>query len=165
MILTKAWQPPLQCRQWSVHCLGDTNTCGNRNGLGNTYTEGSSTPICGWKTIFLVRCRGGSLLGLRWCQRIQLLIIDLACSQQNGADHPKESKRRNWERARYTIHTVCHDAMDGRQAISYNFKHFPKKESSCRIVHAGYNELCPCSRLLVTIPHHVWAVTLPSAPS
>ena len=55
--------------------------------------------------------------------------------------------------------------MDGRQAISYNSKHFPKKESSCRIVHAGYNELCPCSRLLVSIPHHVWAVTLPWAPS
>ena len=29
--LTKAWRPPLQCRQWSVHCLGDTNTCGIRN--------------------------------------------------------------------------------------------------------------------------------------
>ena len=26
----KAWRPPLQCRQWSVHCLGDTNTCGIR---------------------------------------------------------------------------------------------------------------------------------------
>ena len=113
LILTKVWRPPPQCRQWSIHCLGNTNTCGNRIGLGNTYTEGSSTPICGWKTIFLVRCRGGSLLGLRWCQRIQLLIIDLACSQQNGADHPKESKRRNWERARYTIHNVCHD-RDGR---------------------------------------------------
>ena len=29
-VLTKAWRPPLQCRQWSVHCLGDTNTCGIR---------------------------------------------------------------------------------------------------------------------------------------
>ena len=33
-VLTKAWRPPLQCRQWSVHCLGDTNTCGIRYGLG-----------------------------------------------------------------------------------------------------------------------------------
>ena len=32
-ILTKAWRPPLQCRQWSVLCLGDTNTCGIRNVL------------------------------------------------------------------------------------------------------------------------------------
>ena len=32
-VLTKAWRPPLQCRQWSVHCLGDTNTCGIRYGL------------------------------------------------------------------------------------------------------------------------------------
>ena len=31
--LTKAWRPPLQCRQWSVHCLGDTNTCGIRYDL------------------------------------------------------------------------------------------------------------------------------------
>ena len=30
--LTEAWRPPLQCRQWSVHCLGDTNTCGIRYG-------------------------------------------------------------------------------------------------------------------------------------
>ena len=100
-------------------------------GLGNTYTEGthhsSLTPICGWKTIFLVRCRGGSLLGLRWCQRIQLLIIDLACSQQNGADHPKESKRRNWERARYKIHTVCHN-RDGRQTGNFlQFQTFPEE--------------------------------------
>ena len=28
----KAWRPPLQCRQWSFHCLGDTNTCGIRYG-------------------------------------------------------------------------------------------------------------------------------------
>ena len=32
LISTKAWRPPQQCRQWSVHCLGDTNTCSNRNG-------------------------------------------------------------------------------------------------------------------------------------
>ena len=31
-VLTKAWRPPLQCRQWSFHCLGDTNTCGIRYG-------------------------------------------------------------------------------------------------------------------------------------
>ena len=29
-VLTKAWRPPLQCRQWSFHCLGDTNACGIR---------------------------------------------------------------------------------------------------------------------------------------
>ena len=32
-VLTKAWRPPQQCRQWSIHCLGDANTCGNRNDL------------------------------------------------------------------------------------------------------------------------------------
>ena len=32
LVLTKAWRPPLQCRQWSFHCLGDTNTCGIRYG-------------------------------------------------------------------------------------------------------------------------------------
>ena len=35
-VLTKAWRPPLQCRQWSVHCLGDTNTCGIRYGVGES---------------------------------------------------------------------------------------------------------------------------------
>ena len=34
--LTEAWRPALQCRQWSVHCLGDTNTCGTRNGVGSS---------------------------------------------------------------------------------------------------------------------------------
>ena len=29
-VLTKAWPPPSMRCQWSVHCLGDTNTCGNR---------------------------------------------------------------------------------------------------------------------------------------
>ena len=32
-VLTKAWRPPLQCRQWSVHCFGDSNTCGIRNAV------------------------------------------------------------------------------------------------------------------------------------
>ena len=32
--LTKAWRPFSKCHQWSVHCLGDANTCGNRFGLG-----------------------------------------------------------------------------------------------------------------------------------
>ena len=36
-VLTKAWRPPLQCRQWSVHCLGDTNTCGIRYGTVCTF--------------------------------------------------------------------------------------------------------------------------------
>ena len=39
-VLTKAWRPPLQCRQWSVHCLGDTNTCGNRNGSSTNIQAG-----------------------------------------------------------------------------------------------------------------------------
>ena len=128
-------------------------------GLGNHHS--SLRPNCGWKTIFLVRCRRGSLLGLRWCQRIQLLIIDLACSQQNGAT-TRRSPKGGTGNGRDTRYTPCATTeMDSRQAISYNSKHFPKKESSCRIVHAAYNELCPCSRLLVSIPHHVWAVTLP----
>ena len=38
LVLTKAGRPPPQCRQCSIHCLGDTNTCGNRNGLGDTST-------------------------------------------------------------------------------------------------------------------------------
>ena len=37
-LLTKAWRPPLQCRQWSVHCLGDTNTWGIRYGQGHYLT-------------------------------------------------------------------------------------------------------------------------------
>ena len=53
-VITKAWRPPLQCRQWSVHCLGDTNTCGIRFDLThykqttpdlaakNTYVKGTS---------------------------------------------------------------------------------------------------------------------------
>ena len=32
LILTKAWRPPSECCQWSVHYLGDINTCGNRFG-------------------------------------------------------------------------------------------------------------------------------------
>ena len=28
------WRLPPECRQWSIHCLGDTNTCGNCNGDG-----------------------------------------------------------------------------------------------------------------------------------
>ena len=34
--LTKAWRPPSERCQWSVHCLGDTNTCGIRFGLTST---------------------------------------------------------------------------------------------------------------------------------
>ena len=33
LILSKAWQLPSQCRQWSICCLGDTNTCCNCNGV------------------------------------------------------------------------------------------------------------------------------------
>ena len=33
LILTKALRPPLQCCQWSVLCLGDTNTCGDDRNL------------------------------------------------------------------------------------------------------------------------------------
>ena len=32
LILTKAWRLPSKRRQWSIHYLGHTNTCGNRFG-------------------------------------------------------------------------------------------------------------------------------------
>ena len=46
-VLTKAWRPPSKRRQWSVqcttvHCIGDTNTCGNRFGLGSLGCEVSA---------------------------------------------------------------------------------------------------------------------------
>ena len=48
-VLTKAWRPPSQRRQWSVHCLGDTNTCGYRNGWGSkvvwNFPENSSVLV------------------------------------------------------------------------------------------------------------------------
>ena len=44
-VLTKAWRPPTECRQRSVHCLGDTNTCGHRFGLGNSQTKKKATAI------------------------------------------------------------------------------------------------------------------------
>ena len=40
LILTKAWQPPSERRQWSVHCLGNTNTCGHRFDRGRRTKEG-----------------------------------------------------------------------------------------------------------------------------
>ena len=39
LILTKAWRLPPQCRQRSVHCLGDTNTCGNCNAVQQATSE------------------------------------------------------------------------------------------------------------------------------
>ena len=40
-VLTKAWRPPLQCRQWSFHCLGDTNACGIRYAVTSTAVKPS----------------------------------------------------------------------------------------------------------------------------
>ena len=42
LILTKAWRPPPQCRQWSNHCLGDTNTFGNRTTAAELITIAGS---------------------------------------------------------------------------------------------------------------------------
>ena len=46
--ITKAWRPPPQCRQWSIHCFGNANTCGNRNGSDNSSfsnTPGAKVPV------------------------------------------------------------------------------------------------------------------------
>ena len=84
--------------------------------------------------------------GLRWCQRIQLLIIDLASSQQQN--RPPGPKGGTGRYQRWT---------DTR---AHNLK---GKGEQLRIVHVDYNELC-LLRVLTGIPHQVWAVTMPRDP-
>ena len=95
LILTKAWRSPPQCRQWSVHCLGDTNTCGNRNALdvplvplGSSLSYHLRVPWFSWKISvpspgFLLWNRDDLLKYERaWCGRVTRRI----CFERNQMD-------------------------------------------------------------------------------
>ena len=104
--------------------------------------QSNLSSVCWWKRIFW----SNVVLSCLWCQRIQLLIIDLASSQQQN--RPPGPKGGTGRYQRWT---------DTR---AHNLK---GKGEQLRIVHVDYNELC-LLRLLTGIPHQVWAVTMPRDP-
>ena len=94
-----------------------------------------------------------------WCQRIQLLIIDLASSQQSRPPGPKVGVLGMGE-----IHARHHSSTMDRHTIWKESRRLGSIVHGC----VDYNELLPLllPQLLAGIPHPVSAVTqLPRAPS
>ena len=82
------------------------------------------------------------VLSCLWCQRIQLLIIELACSQLNVSDHPdqKEELLGTGE-----IHASTSDGqVEAADTISNCFSKESRAVGKGGIVHGcvDYNELC-----------------------